>query len=275
MRNLLIVPIMRIAYALASLAFLFATPDARAEDCPTVTPEDAIQRRQLAKSWFGSGDDLAKAGDYSGALRAYRCSLKLVPHGFTAYNVAQIAERTGDLESALSSYKQYLLLVPAARDADAVNARIAALRERLDKSRKVDRPPSAALSRDPVGLVRNDSVGTRTVADSSGRAWVWGAYGTAGALVLGGVATNLLARSRMTACRSTYEQGGRTAIAAYEAEPACDDGRRLTYTSYVFFGLGGVAAALGTYLLLRPSSSSEVAMVPLPKGGAVRWGRKF
>ena len=36
------------------------------------------------------------ASDPVNALKAYQCSLKVVPHAFTAYNLARLAEKTGE-----------------------------------------------------------------------------------------------------------------------------------------------------------------------------------
>jgi hypothetical protein len=97
-------------------------------------------------------------------------------------------------------------------------------------------------------------------------------YGSAAALVLGGVVTNLMSRGKMDSCRSKFNQSGDVS----SAQPECDSAKPLAYTSYVLFGLGGAAAVVGTVLVLHPTESSEVAMAPLPEGGfSFRWGSSF
>jgi hypothetical protein len=106
------------------------------------------------------------------------------------------------------------------------------------------------------------------------RTWAWVSYGGAAALLVGGLVTNLLARSQMDTCRQRYKPEDPSSRSS--AESACDAGSALAYTSYVLFGVGGAAAALGTFFILRPTESSEVAMTPLPEGGlALRWGGRF
>ena len=84
---------MTMRFAATALAvFLLAGP-VLAEECPDIVPEDSVQRRQQAKKWFSKGEDSTKEGDDLSALKAYQFSLKFVPHGFTAYNIAQVAER--------------------------------------------------------------------------------------------------------------------------------------------------------------------------------------
>ena len=272
------------------LAVLLSAGPALAEECPDAISEDSGVRRQQAKKWFTKGEDAIKFNDDLVALKAYQCSLKFVPHGFTAFNIAQIAERVGDLELAIASYNQYLLLVPDAKDADDINRKIDGLKERLarvkqqERAAKAPRPAPAAAPRpvEPPPMVApanpgsNQTGSTAEVAstDSSGptyRTYAWISYGGAAALILGGVITNVMSRSKMDTCRQKYSQDDRVG-----ADSACGDAKPLAYTSYVLFGLGGAAAALGTFFVLRPTDSTEVAMAPLPEGGlALHWGGRF
>ena len=96
---------MMMRFAATVLAVLLFAGPVLAEECPEFVPEDSVQRRQLAKKWFTRGEEGIKINDDLGALKAYQCSLKFVPHGFTAFNIAQVAERVGDLELAVASYK--------------------------------------------------------------------------------------------------------------------------------------------------------------------------
>lgn len=275
--------------ATALAVFLCAGP-ALAEECPEVVSEDSGLRRQQAKKWFTRGEDAIKSNDDLGALKAYQCSLKFVPHGFTAFNIAQIAERVGDLELAIASYNQYLLLVPDAKDMDEINRKIDGLKQRLarvkqqERAAKAPRPAPVVAPRPvasppavaPTNQGDNQAGSTAEVSSTGSseptfRTYAWISYGGAAALILGGVITNLMSRSKMDTCREKYSQDDRVA-----ADSACSDAKPLAYTSYVLFGLGGAAAALGTFFVLRPTDSSEVAMAPLPEGGlALHWGGRF
>jgi tetratricopeptide (TPR) repeat protein len=279
---------MSMRFVATALAVLLCAGPALAEECPDVVSEDSGVRRQQAKKWFTKGEDAIKSNDDLVALKAYQCSLKFVPHGFTAFNIAQIAERVGDLELAVASYNQYLLLVPDAKDMDDINRKVDGLKQRLarvkqqERAAKAPRPAVAPRPVAPAPVVASanqSATQTTTTAEvssteSSGpsfRTYAWISYGSAAALVLGGVITNLMSRSKMDTCREKYSQDDRVA-----ADSACSDAKPLAYTSYVLFGLGGAAAALGTFFVLRPTDSSEVAMSPLPEGGlALRWGGRF
>jgi tetratricopeptide (TPR) repeat protein len=233
-------------------------------------------RRALAKKWFAQGQTAGDAGADVAAIKAYQCSLKFVPHGFTAYNLAQIAERVGDLEVAISSYDQYLQLVPEAKDAQEVNERVAVLKRRLSKARQEaesgpeSKRPLASSSDSPVAsaapassahATSSESV-TVTSSSSSYRTAAWVVYGGAGAVLVGGLVTNLLARNKMDTCRSTYLKVDRAA-----AEPSCNDAKPLAYLSYSLFGVAAAAAVVGTVLVLHPTESSDVALNVLPHGG--------
>ena len=209
-----------------SLAVFLAAGTVRAEDCPGEIPDDAGLRRTLAKKWFSKGETEARAGNDVQALKAYQCSMTFVPHGFTAFNVAQIAERIGDVEVAIEGYRQYLLLVPEAKDAQEVNERVETLKERLVRAREgaASEPPLEALMRKGQEPRSETAVAEPPPAQavtapepdeslwdswrtSSRRTLAWVALGGGGALALGGVLSNVLARNSMSTCREEYAKG--------------------------------------------------------------------
>jgi hypothetical protein len=283
---------MTMRFVATALAVVLSAGTVLAEDCPDAVTEDSGVRRQQAKKWFTRGEEAIKVNDDLVALKAYQCSLKFVPHGFTAFNIAQISERVGDLELAVASYNQYLLLVPDAKDAEDINRKVDTLKERLARVKQQERAAKAAAKPVPVprpieppamagtALAPTEATGDQPQSagevsrESPGinyRTWAWVSYGGAAAFILGGVITNLMSRGKMDTCRSKYNLDDRVG-----ADSACSDAKPLAYTSYALFGLGGAAAAAGTFFVLRPTASSEVAMAPLPEGGlALRWGGTF
>ena len=290
---------MTIRFALAAITVFLTASSVRAEECPNDISEDSGVRRVQAKKWFSKGQTASSEGDDVAALKAYQCSLRFVPHGFTAYNIAQIAERIGDLEVAIASYGQYLLLVPDAKDAQEVNEKVNALKERLLKARQKEKEITAisplASEPPPARSGANGSEGTDQVAaapavEATGpkpvesftqekpevtnyRTAAWIVYGGAGVAVVAGVITNVLARSKMDNCNSLYKKDPNNLS---PAESACSGAKPLAYMSYGFFGVGAAAAVVGTVLVLRPTPSSEVAMIPLREGGlALGWSGRY
>lgn len=275
---------MRVAFV-SALSAVLITGAVRADDCREEAPEDNVVRRAQAKKWFAKGQTAADAGDDVTALKAYQCSLKFVPHGFTAYNLAQIAERIGDLEIAIAGYNQYLLLIPDAKDTQEVKDRLATLRQRLEKARQPDivvdkataPPPATAVPvrQPPPKAAETESTteSVTAVSHSNGyRTAAWIVYGGAGAVLVGGLVTNLLARSKMESCRTTYQKEGSQPA----AEGDCNSAKSLAYTSYALFGVGAAAAVVGTVLILRPTESSDVSVRLSPDGGLrLAWSGRF
>src|SRR5450759_587307 len=139
-------PIVRkIPRRLATLSFailLFGPGAARAADCPEASPEDAQERRKLAKEWFSTAEAAENGGNDVEATRSYACSYKMVAHPFTAFNLARVADRSGDGELALKMYKAYLALKPDAKDKDEVKGKIKALEDKMASGKEAGSGPA-------------------------------------------------------------------------------------------------------------------------------------
>src|SRR5512141_1940251 len=123
------------------LALLLSGPwVARAAECPESSPEDAQERSKLAKEWFSTAETAENTGDDVEATRAYACSYKMVPHPYTAFNLARVTERAGDNELSLKMYKAYLALKPDARDKEEVRVKIKALEDKIAAAKET--PPA-------------------------------------------------------------------------------------------------------------------------------------
>jgi hypothetical protein len=268
---------------LCSLGVLFvlAAREVRAaETCPE-TPADAKERRTLAKDWFAKAESAERVSDDLGAMRAYACSMRMVPHADTAYNLGRVAEKAGDLEIALASYKNYLTLKPEANDkADidgrirSLESRIAAVRNAMPANQAPPPPPDARpepVAAPPTVTAR---AGARepSSAPSAMGATEWVIAGVGAAALVAGIVFNVGARSKMSDCRSLADQNKLTA-----ARDACDAAKPFAYTSYGLFGAAGAAAVLDLVLVLsKPSGSDEkVGLSVVPGGAALTLGGRF
>ncbi len=275
--------------AAMALAVLLAAGSVRAEDCPRDVPEDPAQKRHLAKKWFGKGESAAQAGNDLAALKAYQCSLAFVPHGFTAYNIGQLAEKIGDLDLAIEAYGQYLTLIPDAKDADDIRQRLQLLKERLAKVREGDKSPGIPLAEllegpknpplpataetpAPPEPTTVPGVTARKREPMSYRRMSYIIGGGGVVLALGGLVSNLLARDQMNTCNSEFQQNRRPA-----AESACSNAKPLAYLSYALFGVGGAAVATGLVFMFLPARpATDVALDVLPEGGlSLRYAGSF
>jgi tetratricopeptide (TPR) repeat protein len=278
--------------ALPALALLAAARPASAQECPETVPEDPRQRRTLAKDWFSRAEAAETGGNEVAAIKAYQCSLKMVPHAFTAFNLARLAEKTGDLELAVDSYGTYLKLAPEAQDKTEVEAKITALTARISAARDAQRKardeataaaqpepdptvPQRTLSSEPMrgASTPPDEPGGAGEGSSTLRTAGWIVAGGGAALLAGGLVLNLGSRSNMEDCRRLAKAGQ-----LESAQSACDSARPKAYASYALMAVGPLAIAAGLFMALKlgaPGNDTEVAVAPLDDGAAVSARLRF
>jgi len=271
---------------------IFMPAAARAAECPASSPEDPQERRRLAKEWFATAESAENAGSDAEATRAYACSYKMVAHPFTAYNLGRVAERSGDSELALKMYKAYLTLKPDAQDKDEVKDKVKALEEKLAVGASAptepplatdgtaeNPPPQEELT--PPPQPKPPVVHARAPEpepEPRGHVVEWVVGGVSVAALVGGLALNLGARSKMSSCQTHADQG-RDATANDECEAA----KPLAYWSYGLFGVALAGAAVDTVLLILRSGEggssnhdeASLGFMPLPGGGAVTARGRF
>jgi hypothetical protein len=273
----------------AGLSILLGAAVTRAQEeiCPNEVPTSSQERRAKAKEWFSRAEAAESGNDPIAAVKAYQCSLLMVPHAFTAFNLARLAERTGDLELAVESYEAYLKLAPEAPDRVVVGGKIKTLSDRIAELRRTQKPPAPPPGSEvpPAGTetpVPPDplpplSPPVASAADNeappgleeSGRRTHPAVYllgGVAVGAVTGGVLLNLGARSKMDECRRLARESQ-----AQAATTACDAARPRAYASYALLGLAGVAAIADAVLLLMSTRPSEnrVSLLPLADGATL------
>jgi tetratricopeptide (TPR) repeat protein len=263
---------------------------AQEETCPSEIPASSQERRTRAKEWFSRAEAAEAAKDPVTAVKAYQCSLHMVPHAFTAFNLARLAEKNGDLELAVEAYDTYLKLSPEAPDRVVVTGRIATLSERITELRHTQKPdpspdpstetPSTSL---PVpGQYESipDLPPPRPASPSFDNeappgleirrrphpaVYVLG--GAAIGAVAGGVMLNLGARRKMDECRKLAGDGQ-----ALSAADACNAARPRAYASYALLAVAGAAAVADAVVLLISSRTpkNRVGLALLPDGATLR-----
>ena len=292
----------RISKRLATTGFallLFAPGAARAAECPASSPEDPQERRKLAKEWFGTAETAEKGGNDVEAIRAYACSYKMVAHPFTAYNLGRVSEHNGDNELALKMFKAYLTLKPDAQDKEEVKGKVKALEGKMasgqasgptenvhadEGGEKAPEPPKEELAPPPepkpAQVVQAPEPAPEPETPSHAAEWIVG--GASVAALVGGIALNLAARSKMSACQA---EANKVHPDLKLANDECDSARPLAYTSYALFSAAAVGAAVDAVLIYlhrrgngessEPSSKddSSVGFLLLPGGGGALTAR--
>jgi hypothetical protein len=286
-----------IALILLSLAVPAA---ALAQDCPTEIPASSRDRRALAKEWFGRAEAAESVSNPIAAAKAYQCSLRIVPHAFTAFNLGRLAEKTGDLELALEAFNTYLQLAPEAQDRKDIEGKISALSTRITALRNeqnptitippVTGPPvtepvgPTATTRPPGGplpdLRPNPPDPSNAVVDRAPppegpglklHPGVYVASGVAVASLVGGIALNLSARGKMDDCHSLADQKMTEA-----ADKACKAARPRAFTSYALFGVAAAAAAADAFFIWMSLRVPETEGLSLQvRGDGATIGTRF
>jgi tetratricopeptide (TPR) repeat protein len=276
-----------------SLAVLTSSA-VHAAECPATSPDRTEERRTLAKEWFARAEAAENTNDFVEAVRAYTCSMRMVAHAFTAYNLGRVAERSGDLELALKSYRAYLTLKADAPDKEEVQIKIKDLQAKVDEVKEgigvlptgdpepvkpvepVEPKPPKKVK--PTPIEPPPFVEDRSSKGDSSHILEWVVGGAAVAALTTGIITNIVARNYMSTCN---EQASVNNLK--QARAACDNAPAYAYTSYVMFGIAGAAAAVEGYLLYRlwsPSESSsssgtDVGLGWIPGGLALTASGRF
>jgi hypothetical protein len=256
----------------------------RAAECPASSPDRTEERRALAKEWFARAEAAENAGNDVDAVKAYACSMKMVAHAFTAYNLGRVAERSGDLELAMRSYKAYLTLKADAQDKDEVQAKITELEAKITQVKESIVGGEPATAEPGTGEEQTEGAAeppkvekplpieppphvTQPVPEAreSSRIAEWIVGGAAVAIFAGAWIPNFMARSDMSKANSTTDVN--------VSRSAWNSAKTEAYWSYALFGVAGAAAVVEAVLLYRlysngsdSSSDTSVGMGWTPGG---------
>ncbi len=116
---------------LACVLTLLSASAVSAAECPASPPDRTNERRVLAKEWCARAEAAESAGNDVEAVRAYACSMRMMAQASTVYSLARVAQRSGDVELALQSYRAYLTLKPDASERNEVQAKIRDLEAKI------------------------------------------------------------------------------------------------------------------------------------------------
>ena len=96
---------------------------------PALADEASDARK--AKDLFAAGQKLYKADKYAEAIVKFEAAYTVTPHPVIYFNIARCYEQLGDAPKAIKAYKDYLRLMPSAKDREAVNESVAALERKV------------------------------------------------------------------------------------------------------------------------------------------------
>lgn len=223
--------------ASVALATLLAVPPSpvRAAAPPRPAQDDP-------QALFERAEEHYTQGHYEDAAAVLERLTETHPEPVLFYNLARAYESAGQLEPAIAAYGRYLEVSPDAADADAVEARIGRLRERVADEADAEaeaqpQPPPPEVDREPVPTVASPR-------PAIARAAPWGLLALGGSGLIAGVALVLVGSARHDAARGEPVQA--------RAASLDDDARRLALGGNVAFAVGGALAIAGlTWGLVR------------------------
>jgi PEGA domain/Tetratricopeptide repeat len=96
---------------------------------PALADEGSDARK--AKEAFAAAQKLYKADRYTEAIAKFEEAYAAKPHPVIYFNIARCYEQLGDAPKAIKAYKDYLRLMPQAKDREAVAESIATLEKKV------------------------------------------------------------------------------------------------------------------------------------------------
>jgi tetratricopeptide (TPR) repeat protein len=124
-----------------------------AKAAPAAKPEENADDVKKAKELFQRAQTLYKQARYAEAIDKFEEAYAVRPHPVIFFNIGKCYEQLNETPKALRAYRDYLRLMPDAKDRDTVTDAIANLERRL-KERGVQQlmvfadPPAAKISVD-------------------------------------------------------------------------------------------------------------------------------
>lgn len=107
---------------------VFLSLSAAAKSAAPPPPDDDTQ---AAKKYFQWAQNLYKQARYSEAIGKFEEAYRLKPHPTIFFNIGRCYEQLGDINKALKNYREYLRIVPDAKDRELVTDAISNLERRL------------------------------------------------------------------------------------------------------------------------------------------------
>ncbi|HEY3807990.1 MAG TPA: tetratricopeptide repeat protein [Kofleriaceae bacterium] len=242
----------------AALALVLVAAPAHADEIGV--PDKA---KQLAER----GRALHDAGDYSGAIEAFREAYVLAPRPGLLFNLAQAYRLSGDCDDAAFMYRRFLESNPTGEGRDIAETNLRAVASCGHGGLVIATPvppPPLSIAAQPVSSTSSSHTNLR-------RAGAGLVLGGAAALVVAGVFA-YDAHEASDTVSSAYASGATSAnLSQLDA-----NGRRDATVAQAAGIVGGAAAVTGAilYAIGMREESHHLAVVPDRHGGQVRltWG---
>lgn len=229
-------------------------PRAAAAQHAPGSSDEALADEQ-ARTHFESGRLYYKRGQFEQAASAFQAAYDLSGRPQLLYNIYLAHRDAGSVEPAAEALAGYLERVQDVPRREHLEARLAALRERIDDDGDPQAVAGSGAETDPdAGADPGPQTPPATRSSSSSNAGVYALMGTGAAVVVAGAITGGLALKKQSDLqdRCTDER---------VCDPSLRDernrGRALAIATDVLVPAGAVAAAVGVVLWLTGDDDEE------------------
>lgn len=192
-----------------------------------------------ARSLFEAGQAAFSDGRFEDALARWRESYELTEHPELLYNIATSLDRLGRLEEAMDEYEAFLEAMPDATNRNYVRRRVEVIREQI-AGREADAASAPPPGTEGAPGVLDDPVERPSRGEPS-RVGPAISFGLAGAALIAGVVTAVLADERYAALEEACPNG----VCAESSAGDIDTLTALTVSTDVLLGVALLAGVGG------------------------------
>jgi hypothetical protein len=258
------------------VAMALMAPVAMAEQMKTTCPERPASKaiaRDLAGDYFVSAERAFKKELINEALAKFMCSLRLVEHENTLFNIAHVTTFVTDKEAALQLFYAYVEDYPRGKTTKEIKEIIVELEKQLgEEGPRAHSPAGETGALDHASLQSAEEKATREVANQSIKMSkvveiaTWTSFGVAGtsffiAVILQGVS---VAAGNRAENATTYDDF----IDEKEKQESLQTGAVAMFVTAGIFGCAGAALLLWDkgILKVKTKSAVELSLNPSPSG---------
>ncbi len=238
--------------------------------CPE-RPADKAIARDLAGDYFVSGERSFKQDLFDEALAKFVCSLRLVEHENTLFNIAHVTNFVKDKEAALQLFYAYVEDHPEGKTAEEIEKIIVELKEMLGKDSAMPPYGSAGGMTDESLHGSSDQAASDVAKEGIKMSKVvgiatWTGFGVGGAsLIVAVILQGVAASAKKEAENATAYNDFLDAKDKYDG---LQTGAIAMFVSAGIFGGAGAVLMLWDKGLLESKTKSDVtvSLVPGPSG---------
>jgi tetratricopeptide (TPR) repeat protein len=255
---------------------LLAAPPALAQSAGKKKPAtEQSEADAEARRVFEAGAKLYAEGDYEGAVKAFEHAFELSKQPALKYNLASAYERLARYEQALAALEDYEPHA-SAEQREVIRRRIAKLqdRSREQKAAPANQVPAQSTQAAPIAGSETSAPNTSVGSDRPTPVLGFVLVGV-GAVGVGiGAFFGIQALGSKSDVEQACPEAGDTRRCPRSESETLSANRRDALIADVSIGVGLVAAALGTYFIIKNPSSKDSASASVhaaagPQGGSL------